>query len=226
MTCDVITCQTLFSIISRTHDATCLLRQLADGFQMSHRLDGPTQLPILAERADQPHTFLLQNKHINKSTCARKDVGSNAQNSRATGADVRAAITATKHPAEYKNGSASVWSLMSTSTNHSITLKILKRFPPVVSFNCMGVFSFSSSCTRIRAFLLQTVPRMISANRSRLGSVFHSHLVPLWPLSSSCPLERDTYSNGLITRGVHFEEVHRDEMKGWKDGWRRVDVRG
>lgn len=142
MTCDVITCQTLFSIISRTHDATCLLRQLADGFQMSHRLDGPTQLPILAERADQPHTFLLQNKHINKSTCARKDVGSNAQDSRATGADVRAAITATKHPAEYKNGSASVWSLMSTSTNHSITLKILKRFPPVVSFNCMGVFSF------------------------------------------------------------------------------------
>lgn len=41
-----------------------------------------------------------------------------------------------------------------------------------------------------------------------------SHLVPLWPLSSSCPLERDTYSNGLITRGVHFEEVHRDEMMG------------
>lgn len=44
-----------------------------------------------------------------------------------------------------------------------------------------------------------------------VASVFHSHLAPLWPLSSSCPLERDTYSNGLITRGVHFEEVHRDE---------------
>lgn len=52
------------------------------------------------------------------------------------------------------------------------------------------------------------------------GSVFHSHLPPLWPLSSSCPVERDTYSNGLTTRGVHFEEAHRARME---DGWRKVD---
>lgn len=42
--------------------------------------------------------------------------------------------------------------------------------------------------------------------------IFHSHLAPLWPLSSSCPLERDTYSNGLITRGVHFEAAN------WQNG--------
>lgn len=34
----------------------------------------------------------------------------------------------------------SVWSLMSTSTNRSIRLNILKGFPQVFSFNCMGVF--------------------------------------------------------------------------------------
>ena len=38
--------------------------------------------------------------------------------------------------------------------------------------------------------------------------------MPLWPLSSSCPLERYTYSNGLIAAGVHFEEVLRNEIKG------------
>lgn len=40
------------------------------------------------------------------------------------------------------------------------------------------------------------------------------HLVPLWPLSSSGPRERDSYLSGLITGGVHFTDVHADEMKG------------
>lgn len=70
---------------------------------------------------------------------------------------------------------------------------------------------FSSACgdeSRIQAISFMTPTNQAT------GSVFHPHLVPLWPLSSCCPLERDTHSNGLITRGVHFEEVLRDEMKG------------
>lgn len=107
----------------------------------------------------------------------------------------------------------SVWSLMSTSTNHSIKLKILKRFPWVFSFNCMGVFLHVDM--RGTASISTLGHAIYDFNQSQpVGLVFHSHLVPLWPLSSSCPLERDTYSNGLITRGVHFEEEHRDEMKG------------
>lgn len=52
--------------------------------------------------------------------------------------------------------------------------------------------------------------------------------MPLWPLSSSCPLERDTYSNGLITRGVRFEEAHGAEMEAPPpiDGWRRRGCEG
>lgn len=69
---------------------------------------------------------------------------------------------------------------------------------------------------------IKKVPGVFPSNSIwlRLGqsqdaaSGFHQHLVPLWPLSSSGPREADSYLNGLITGGVHFRDVHTDEMKG------------
>lgn len=53
--CEVIICHTLFSIISNTHDKTCLLWLLARGCPMSHGLDRPT--PVLLSEHIIPHIY-------------------------------------------------------------------------------------------------------------------------------------------------------------------------
>lgn len=101
----------------------------------------------------------------------------------------------------------SFWSL---STSHRNELSVLKRVPMSLHLNLHGVYSCMWMQQAWPAFYFRQ-----TSTKQSVGLVFHSHLPPLWPLSSSCPLERDTHWNGLITRGVHFEEAHRGEMKGY-----------